>query len=312
MQKNYSFSVILLLISINLFAQPIINLANFPSSYSAFAVDAYAPAMEEPIPTNWIGDAGPDQLWDFSTFQIPLCCAHTKAFDLVPLSSTLYASYFPSANYCYRIDTEGEGISYEYHKLTATTYELLGGGGNFGPNVYNPTTAVFQFPYEFNAQINNPDEHTVYDAYGTLIGPMGMGTFTNVIRKKTTYAGDSVEYYTWYNTNPYYIIAEAQVILDTTLFRIYMTTASGSMAVDAKVKDASLTVFPNPAKTELNLKLTNNLPVDKVIITDIVGKVVAEKTENLNTIDIQNLANGVYVLSVYSGKESVQTKFFKE
>jgi len=309
MKENYAISIILLFTSISIFAQPTLNLANFPTSYNAFSASVLI--SQEPPVNGWVGNAGANQIWDFSSFEYSLCCTDGAFIDLVPLASTLNASVFPTANYCYRISTDN-GTQYEYYKLTPSSFELLG-GFNFGTYTNSPPEPVFQFPYEFGTQIIYFDNViSSYDAYGTLI--TSSGTYPNVIRRKTIYVDDnSYEFYKWYNTDPYYILAEAQVYLDKLEgFRLYTTTVSGSMGIDDKIKEAALTVSPNPSKSILNLKTANNLLIDKIIIADLSGKVVTEKTENLGAIDVQNLAKGVYILSAYSGKEKLQTKFLKE
>ena len=308
MKENYAI-IILLITSISIFAQPTLNLANFPTSYNAFSASVLI--SQEPPVNGWVGNEGANQIWDFSSFEYSLCCTDGAFIDLVPLASTLHAGVFPTANYCYRISTDN-GTQYEYYKLTPSAFELLG-GFDFGIYTNSPPLSFFQFPYEFGAQIINFDNViSSYDAYGTLI--TSSGTYPNVIRRKTIYADDnSYEFYKWYNTDPYYILAEAQVYLDKLEgFRLYTTTVSGSMGIDGNIKEAALSVSPNPTKSILNLKIANNLLVDKIIISDLSGKVIAEKTENLGSIDVQNLANGVYILSAYSGKEKFQTKFLKE
>ncbi len=96
-------------------------------------------------------------------------------------------------------------------------------------------------------------------------------------------------------------------------------TYSNTIKVTGKVLAAGLSVFPNPFIEGLNIEL--NLPAAEqvsVIITDIQGKVVAERNVNaskgLNTIgfaDLNTLNEGVYfVKTSYSGVSSV-TKVVK-
>ena len=315
MKENYAI-IILLITSISIFAQPTLNLANLPTTYSASVIPASP--MENEASLDWVGPAGGNQIWDFSSFQILLCC-DDKTITLVPLSFTPAGISFPDANYCYEIAYEDPMYDFwEYRKATPDALEILGINHNFGVSVYTTSLTMYNFPYEFNTEIqtNDPGSNelitSTYDAYGTLITPYNTETFTEVIRKKTIIADDPRTYYVWYNTNPYYILMEADVSAEDTFFRYYLTFASGSMGIDGNIKEAPLTVSPNPAKSILNLKIANNLLVDKIIITDLSGKVIAEKTENLGSIDVQNLANGVYIVSAYSGKEKFQTKFLKE
>lgn len=306
MKKNYF--TILFLAAFSTWAQPTLNLQNFPTDYTAFSAEAF-PGIDQPM--NWIGNAGADQVWDFSSFQISMCCSH-RYTALMPLSSTLYASYFPTANYCFKTTEDNMPTIYEYFKVTANGYEKLGGGADFGPSILNPARSLYQFPYTYSTQLTSDMETSIYDAYGTFIAPFDMGTFTNVIRKKTTYDSDPTEHYAWYNTNPYFILAEAMVLTDVTTYRIYQTSASGSMGVDQKIKEAALKVLPNPATTVLNLQIAADITLDKIQITDLSGKIVVEKFADFSSINIAQLAQGMYVLSAYSKNGVLQSKFLKQ
>ncbi len=75
---------------------------------------------------------------------------------------------------------------------------------------------------------------------------------------------------------------------------------------------ADFVIFPNPAKSELNIQTSNNAIFDRITVTDMLGKIILQQTSGANSVDVQNLANGVYVLQAYSGKDSYQRKFIKE
>jgi uncharacterized protein (TIGR02145 family) len=71
-------------------------------------------------------------------------------------------------------------------------------------------------------------------------------------------------------------------------------------------------VFPNPAHSFLNLSINDDISLDKITILDITGKIVLEQAENLNTINVEKLAKGVYILTAYAGDKKYQEKFIKE
>jgi hypothetical protein len=52
--------------------------------------------------------------------------------------------------------------------------------------------------------------------------------------------------------------------------------------------------------------------LDKIIITDVNGKMVIEQTQNTAQINIEKLASGMYILQAFSGEEKFITKFIKE
>ncbi|MCW3083588.1 MAG: Protein of unknown function precursor containing a C-terminal secretion signal [Bacteroidetes bacterium] len=71
-------------------------------------------------------------------------------------------------------------------------------------------------------------------------------------------------------------------------------------------------LYPNPGTDRITIENVANTPVETVIIYDTSGKaVLTEKRKN--TIDIQNLAPGVYHAEVYlSDKKHYSIKFIKQ
>ena len=70
-------------------------------------------------------------------------------------------------------------------------------------------------------------------------------------------------------------------------------------------------IYPNPAKTILNIQSNNNVTIDKVILTDMTGKKVMETTQT-NAINIEALSSGMYIIQAYSADAKHQSKFIKE
>ena len=71
-----------------------------------------------------------------------------------------------------------------------------------------------------------------------------------------------------------------------------------------------LTLFPNP--TNEILKLKSNSFIDKVIISDFLGKVILVETNNANEINVESLSKGIYIIEAISGKDTFFSKFIKE
>jgi hypothetical protein len=69
-------------------------------------------------------------------------------------------------------------------------------------------------------------------------------------------------------------------------------------------------IYPNPAKTELNLNVSQN-DVDEASISNLLGQVLI-KTKNQNRIDISDLPNGIYIITISRGKLNLTRKFIKE
>ena len=62
----------------------------------------------------------------------------------------------------------------------------------------------------------------------------------------------------------------------------------------------------------LQIQTPNNTIISKAKIIDITGKVVLEQTQNSNTINVENLAQGVYILEAYSSVAKYTSKFVKQ
>ena len=74
----------------------------------------------------------------------------------------------------------------------------------------------------------------------------------------------------------------------------------------------TIIVFPNPATSILNFQYPDKLTVDKINIIDSTGKMVLQQNQNLNTINVEKLAKGLYIIESYSGNEKFYTKFIKK
>jgi len=72
-------------------------------------------------------------------------------------------------------------------------------------------------------------------------------------------------------------------------------------------------IYPNPVCDVLQLKNPHNITFTKAKVIALNGKVVYEEIiQNTNTIHVENIAKGVYILEVYSGEEKYVSKFVKE
>jgi len=77
--------------------------------------------------------------------------------------------------------------------------------------------------------------------------------------------------------------------------------------------DSGISLFPNPANSQISL---SNLPIGnkRIIIVDAVGKIIVSKTsssENVSSIDIEGLGNGLHFLIVEGEYTREIAKFIK-
>ncbi|WP_395060417.1 T9SS type A sorting domain-containing protein [Flavobacterium sp.] len=83
------------------------------------------------------------------------------------------------------------------------------------------------------------------------------------------------------------------------------------LSVDENVFAEKLAVYPNPASSILNIQGNNNIVFNKILITDLYGKIVFEKKENITQINIENLASGLYIIQAFSDEGRYENKFIK-
>jgi hypothetical protein len=72
----------------------------------------------------------------------------------------------------------------------------------------------------------------------------------------------------------------------------------------------AISIFPNPANTEINIDLPSNGSA-QIEISNAMGQVII-KDQNNNKIDISNLTNGLYFISVKQGQQSYTQKLIKQ
>lgn len=87
----------------------------------------------------------------------------------------------------------------------------------------------------------------------------------------------------------------------------YNTTArmSSHGSVEEEVASAKLALYPNPVSNELNID--SDKAIQKVEVYNLTGALVNLKAGNNNTIDMSDLANGSYLVKVYT-ENSLTTK----
>jgi hypothetical protein len=111
------------------------------------------------------------------------------------------------------------------------------------------------------------------------------------------------------SNTPIYLLVNAEPTSSIThVFTVTCTT----LATNDFDFDKEIFIYPNPTSSVLNINSNNNITLDKVIITDLTGKIILEQTQNTSKINVENLSIGVYIVQVYSGKNKYQNKFIKQ
>jgi serine/threonine protein kinase, bacterial len=82
--------------------------------------------------------------------------------------------------------------------------------------------------------------------------------------------------------------------------------------IDKNIIISSIKVYPNPVDKELSIETPYTDTLNKIIITDLTGKMVFNQTGKSNLINVEKLSKGVYILEVIFGINKTKTKFVKE
>ncbi|QIE59016.1 HYR domain-containing protein [Rasiella rasia] len=93
-------------------------------------------------------------------------------------------------------------------------------------------------------------------------------------------------------------------------------TVESILGVNDNNLDAGITMYPNPAQGQVTIANSSNILLEKATMYDVNGKLV--NTTNLSdmqgeiTIDISNLASGVYIVQIEGENASVVKRLIKE
>ena len=92
---------------------------------------------------------------------------------------------------------------------------------------------------------------------------------------------------------------------------IYAVLLAGQNLTNEVFSNNKISVYPNPATNILNISLEENTTIDRLTITDLSGKKILEQVGNAATVNIESLANGMYVLQVFANGNKMVNKFIK-
>ena len=314
MKKLYTItSVILLLFSGKVFAQPTYTQASFPGAGTVLTSVLVDPTGLLP------GNSGAGQTWNFST---AVLTGSTSSSNLVTPASTPFAASFPSATLAQSQVNGGGSAAYIYYDLNASFAELIG-LVNVAPTAtinyaYSDPRRVMNFPWTYNSTLTDASSafasylvggYTVNqyrrgtvtysaDGYGTCINPLG--TFTNTLRLKTiettvdssvfvglpvpaTVTTVNLISYGWSGNNPLFqlfALTYDSVYVDGTFNSAntsasYMDNSSVVQELSPRVKPIS--IYPNPSTQNNIIHLTAddlNAGETQFIAEDMQGREV--------------------------------------
>ena len=80
--------------------------------------------------------------------------------------------------------------------------------------------------------------------------------------------------------------------------------------VDDVEIDEELMIYPNPTSTQLTID--TELKIERISVTDITGKIINSFTRKINTINVEDLSDGIYFIIIEGVNQSIVRKFVKQ
>ncbi|MFT5257015.1 MAG: hypothetical protein ACI9KF_000639 [Arenicella sp.] len=94
-----------------------------------------------------------------------------------------------------------------------------------------------------------------------------------------------------------------------------ITLIGSALSLVSNLSNTNFYISPNPVASELNIKTTKGLILDKISIYDITGRKIfssVSKQQPNISINVEGLSKGVYILRVSSNENSSDLKFIKK
>lgn len=130
---------------------------------------------------------------------------------------------------------------------------------------------------------------------GSLNTHFGIGQATSINYIKIKWPSGIVDQINDPDINTHHIVEEA----------------SFTLSVEDTLVD-NLILYPNPTKDYLNLNFNNLLYNGNYSVIDLSGKLILNAQLSANKIDVSNIANGIYFLSVTSEGKTQTQRFIKQ
>jgi hypothetical protein len=284
-----------------------------------------------------LGSAGASQVWNYASLVIGTSPSTTSYVDP---ATTAYASSFPTAT------VASSGTTNSYMKINTMEYTFLGVVSSSVSMVYSDPETMNTFPFSYTDSYTDNFAATFVsgvtfdrtgtiatdaDGWGTLLLPSGSYSTLRVkmvqdITDASTY-GDMVyhsESYIWYDgINPTPLL---EIVISTTDMMGTITHSKSVMVGEgaAGICDCSYNlpvfdIFPNPASDAITFSIdSKETTMAEISILDVQGKEVKQIKYDLTetginqlTLDVADLADGIYFVRVSNSKGLLYKKLVK-
>lgn len=107
-----------------------------------------------------------------------------------------------------------------------------------------------------------------------------------------------------------------KILVFSVLFLVLIFSVKAQQEQHSQERASTVKVFPNPATNVVNILGLANSEKAHITISDMYGTVALEHRweirDNSLSIPIVSLHPGIYVVSIVSRDERIQTKFYKK
>lgn len=193
--------------------------------------------------------------------------------------------------------TNGENEFHNVFKkmLPDVTGDILIGEVEAGTVIEYDTTYVFQGDYRLPPNATDPIDHTTEHSVEEF-DDLHVVMFMQSLADKSIYQGAiGVREYT-----------EANIDREWGAIRVY------PQSIEEFNKNKGFTVFPNPSNDILNVVFANQVEVERLRVTNILGDVVMEQgggADQLFQLSTSQLIDGVYTVEIFT-ESGVASKRF--
>ncbi len=255
---------------------------------------------------------------------------HQGTTTVIPVTSTSYTvqNLYPSENYSFKvkaIDTSGNESNFSNTESVTTLATCASGNvtltinfdwypeetswdirdannlvvasdGNYPISWSPPPPAIYSIALSSGFYTLN-----MYDSMGDGIWSLTPGIEGYILESNVIIASGS-------ETNPLANTVTTPFCIDTSVNRTSLNSVKGTN----NNYNPSGAIYPNPVLNRLYVKHLENLRQPYVIL-DMTGKVIIKgKLDSVNSIDVNQLLSGLYILEIIDKDETMNYKFIKK
>lgn len=135
-------------------------------------------------------------------------------------------------------------------------------------------------------------------AFGSDLQNVGYKAASLHIGNKATLLAQLMNYTNWEGDNV------------TTYHPTDIFTVSATLNTDIHVLEKNISIYPNPTVDDITIRLPQDVSLEKATLISVSGATV--KTTNISTVNISDIASGIYFLTIETNQGSITKKVVKK